>query len=89
MSNTEELDGLTYIGDAPMVYKHSAYEIYYSHLYVRMVGDKPFFAIKTDDSVEAIALCKPGKKQMLNRDVPFDFNAENDNVCVNTPNYGF
>lgn len=51
MSNTEELDGLTYIGDAPMVYKHSAYEIYYSHLYVRMVGDKPFFAIKTDDAV--------------------------------------
>ena len=68
-----------------MVYKHASYEIYYSRLYVKMVGDKPFFTIKTDDAVEAIVLCNPG----LTRNVPFDYNAENDNVCVNIPKYGF
>lgn len=89
MSNTEDLNGLTYIGDVPMVYKHASYEVYYEPLYVQMVGEKPFFAIKTDDATEAVALCKPGKMQMLNREVPFDYNAENDNVCVNIPNYTF
>lgn len=89
MSYTEEINGLTYIGDVPMVYKDSAYEVYYKPLYVRMVGDIPFFAIKTDYAVEAVALCKPAKQQLLNKGVPFDYNAENDTICVNIPNYQF
>lgn len=89
MSVSGELKKLKYIGDVPMVYKHAAYEIFYEPLYVQLVGDKPFFAIKTDDAVEAIAKCKVGKMQLLGKEYFFEYNAENSNVCVNIPEYTF
>lgn len=67
----KEPQGMAYIGDAPMVYKHSAYEIYYEPLYVQMVDDKPFFAIKSDDGIVAISKCKADKIQLLGREYFF------------------
>ena len=72
-----------------MVYKYLAYKIYYKPLYVKFVDDHAFFAIKIDDAMETIALCKLGKKQLINRETSFDYNAENNNVCVKIPNYMF
>ena len=84
----EDFNGFEYVGDVPTVYKGAAYEVFYSPLYMRQGGDRPFFAIKTENGLEAIADGKDGNQEMdYGKRSPFHFNAENDRLCALIPDY--
>lgn len=87
MDESTELNGLKYVGDVPMVYKGAVYEEFYEPLYVQMVGDKPFYAVKTDNGIEAVAIVKESSIPFFTKDRVFKYNAENDNICAKIPMY--
>ena len=84
----EENNGFGYVGDVPTVYKYAAYEINYESLYVHKVDGKLFFAIKTENGLEAIADGTCGSINLIGKDsAPFQYNAENDRLCALIPEY--
>lgn len=83
----EDYNGFEYVGDVPTVYKGAAYEVYYEPLYVRRVSERFFYAVKTENGLEAVADDKDGSIEMLRGYSPFRYNAENSNICVLIPDY--
>ena len=89
-----DINSLTYLGDVPVVYKDNPNQIQYAPLYVTMIGETPFFSIsiesiETTFRAEAIALFKPGKQILIENNILFEYNAENESVWAKIPNYSF
>ena len=83
----EDYNGFEYVGDVPTVYKGAPYEVSYEPLYVRKGSGRYFYAVKTDNGLEAVADGKDGSIEMYRGYSPFRYNAENSNLCVLIPDY--
>lgn len=84
----EDYNGFEYVGNVPTVYKGTPYEIFYEPLYIRRGENRLFYAIKTNNGLEAIA---DGKDETIRLDdghnSQFQYNAENHNICALIPEY--